>query len=114
MTQEPMPEVPARERDFHDGARGMLMHVNFGPLPENPAEQAIERARRAAIRAETSANIEAIHKHNAAWHDEIGAMDGIWAGWFRFVEMAFGYEYVRERRLRQANEVRRRRAEVGE
>lgn len=114
MSNADFPEVPAREREFPDGSRGMLMHINFGPLPDDQVERTIEQARRAAIRAEAAANTAKMRSQMREFWAEVRAMDGIWARWFRFVESVFGYEYVEERRERQINEVLRRRAEVAE
>ena len=52
MTEEPLPRGRAQEREFPDGTRGYVLHVNRGPLPEDPAERAIEIARRSAATAE--------------------------------------------------------------
>ena len=68
MTEESMPEVPAREREFPDGSRGMLMHVNFGPLPDDPAERTIEVARRSAVRAEMAANAKVLGMRTGGPH----------------------------------------------
>lgn len=98
MTHEPMPEVPARERDFPDGSRGMLTHINFGPLPDDPAERAIERARRAALRAEMSAN-RTLMKREADERDRyFRSLEGRWSGLFDFMERRIGYRFRSWRR----------------
>lgn len=57
---EPMPEGAPVRRELPDGSSAFALHINHGPLPEDPAERAMEVARRSALRAEMTANARAM------------------------------------------------------
>ena len=61
---EPMPKgAPRSHIDPKTGRPVRLLRMRFGPLPDDPAEAAIESGRRAALRAEMNANWEEIRKN---------------------------------------------------
>ena len=81
MTEEPLPRGRAQEREFPDGTRGYVLHVNRGPLPEDPAERAIEIAKRKAVDDEIEANMERMDHEAEEFDEYLYSLDGRWR-WF--------------------------------